>query len=151
MVKRTTRRDLKKESRWRELVHRQSVSGMSIRGWCRDQGVQEATFQWWRRELARRDVERKSSGQCIAETQAASFVPVRVTDDATGTKDHSATDHNVSGSPIEIMLTDGRRVRITGTVNRQTLTDVLDVLTSVSPSAVGSGSNCSVEPECRAC
>jgi hypothetical protein len=63
---------------------------------------------WWRRELIRRG----------AETQGASFVPVRVTD-------APARD----GDPqIEIVLTDGRRVRLTGPVNRETLTEVLDVL-----------------------
>ncbi len=108
MSKRAGRHDLKKESHWREMVHRQSVSDMSIRGWCRDQGVQEATFHWWRRELTRRN----------AETQAASFVPVHVTDEP-----------ERNGDPqIEIMLADGRRVRVTGPVNRQMLTDVLDVL-----------------------
>jgi hypothetical protein len=33
------------------------------------------------------------------------------------------------GDPqIEIVLTDGRRVRVTGTVDRETLAEVLDVL-----------------------
>jgi len=108
MGKRTGRRDFQKEAYWRELVHRQSVSGTSIRGWCRDHGVQEATFQWWRRELARRDAEAPSS----------SFMPVQVTE---------APERD--GAPqIDIMLADGRRVRVTGPVNRQMLTDVLDVL-----------------------
>jgi transposase len=108
MAKHRARRDLKKESRWREIVDRQRVSGMSIRGWCRDQGVQEATFHWWRRELARRD----------AEMQAASFMPVHVTDAPVRDGD----------SLIEIALADGRRVRVTGVANCQALTNVLDVL-----------------------
>lgn len=48
----------------------------------------------------------------------ASFVPVHVTEEP-------ARD----GDPqIEIMLTDGRRVRVTGRVNREMLAEVLDVL-----------------------
>jgi hypothetical protein len=70
--------------------------------------VKETGFHWWRRELARRD----------AEGQAPSFVPVQVIDDPLRDGD----------SPIEIVLTDGRRIRITGTVNRETLTEVLDIL-----------------------
>jgi hypothetical protein len=83
--------------------------------------LKEAAFHWWRRELARRD----------AEVQAGSFVPVRVTED-------SARDDN---GQIEIELTDGRRIRVTGTVNRAMLTEVLAVLTST----IG------VEAERRAC
>jgi len=150
MVQCTARRDLKKEAYWRQAVPRQSVSGLSIRAWCRDQGVQEATFHWWRRELARRDAEqtevgtvgvadpivRTGSGRsarpprpsvtvvdCVAETKPASFVPVRV----------PGNDPDGERSLIEIVLTDGRRVRVTGSVHPQTLGDVLDVL------------------ECRAC
>ena len=82
-------------------------SGQSIRAWCRRHGVKEAAFHWWRRELARRD----------AEPQATSFVPVQVTDDPRD-----------GDGQIEIELTDGRRVRVTGTVNREMLTQVLDVL-----------------------
>jgi hypothetical protein len=70
--------------------------------------VKETAFHWWRRELTRRD----------AEAQASSFVPVHVIDDPLRDGD----------SPIEIVLTDGRRIRITGTVNRETLAEVLDVL-----------------------
>jgi len=70
--------------------------------------VPEAAFHWWRRELARRD----------AESQAMSFVPVHVTDDRARDGD----------GRIEIELTDGRRVRVMGTVDREMLTAVLDVL-----------------------
>ncbi len=101
-------RDLAKEAAWRRRLARHAESGQSVRAWCRQHRVTEAAFHWWRREVARRD----------AEAPAASFVPVHVTDDP-------ARD----GDPqIEIELTDGRRVRVTGTVNREMLTQVLDVL-----------------------
>lgn len=107
MAKRRAR-DLVKEAAWRRRVDRQAESGQSVRAWCRRHRVKETAFHWWRRELARRD----------AEVQAPSFVAVRVTDDAAQADD----------SQIEIVLTDGRRVRVTGAVNRETLTEVLDVL-----------------------
>jgi hypothetical protein len=101
-------RDLAKEAAWRRRLDRHDESGQSVRAWCRRHRVKEAAFHWWRRELARRD----------AEARAGSFVPVHVADDPAGDGD----------GQIEIELTDGRRVRVTGAVNREMLTQVLDVL-----------------------
>ena len=101
-------RDLTKEAAWRRRLARHADSGQSVRAWCRRHGLKEAAFHWWRRELARRD----------AEAPASSFVPVHVTDDPARDGD----------GQIEIELTDGRRVRVTGTVNREMLTQVLGVL-----------------------
>jgi len=101
-------RDPAKEAVWRQRLERHADSGQSVRAWCRRHRLKETAFHWWRRELARRD----------AEAQAASFVPVHVAEDPAG-----------DGNPhIEIRLTDGRRVRVTGPVNRDMLTEVLDVL-----------------------
>jgi hypothetical protein len=80
---------------------------MSVRAWCRKHRVKEVAFYWWRRELARRDAERP-----------VSFVPVHVSEDQLAEQ----------GCPIEIVLTGGRCVRISGRVDRQALADVLAVL-----------------------
>ena len=101
-------RDLTKEAAWRRRLDRHGDSGQTVRAWCRRHGVKEATFHWWRRELARRD----------AEAPAGSFLPVQVIDEPARAGD----------GQIEIELTDGRRVRVTGPVNREMLTQVLDVL-----------------------
>jgi hypothetical protein len=124
-------RDLQKEAAWRRRLSRHGTSGQSVRAWCRKHRVTETAFHWWRRELARRD----------AEAQTTSFVPVHVTGEPAGS----------GGSQIEIVLADGRRIRVHGPVNRQMLTDVLGVLASTSPSAVSSGSNGSDKLERRAC
>ena len=101
-------RDLTKEVGWRRRVDRQAGSGQSVRAWCRRHRVKETAFHWWRRELARRD----------AEAQSPSFVPVHVTDDPLRDGD----------SWIEIVLMDGRRIRVMGTVDSELLTQVLEVL-----------------------
>jgi len=111
-------RDLTKEAAWRGRLARHAESGQTVRAWCRRHHVTEAAFHWWRRELARRDAEQLPSARRDAEAQSSSFVPVHVTDDP-------ARD----GDPqIVIELTDGRRVRVAGAVNRQMLTEVLDIL-----------------------
>ena len=111
-------RDLAKEAAWRRRVARHAGSGQSVRAWCRRHRVKEAAFHWWRRELARRD----------AEASAISFVPVQVTEEPARDGDPGGGDRRSGAAQIEIELTDGRRVRVTGTVDRELLTQVLDVL-----------------------
>jgi hypothetical protein len=53
-------RDLKKELYWRGILRQQRRSGLTIRGFCRKQGLAEPLFYAWRRELKRRD--RPSAG-----------------------------------------------------------------------------------------
>ena len=60
------RTDPEKERYWREVVHRQPLSGQSVREYCRETGVKESAFYWWRRELARRSETRK-----VARTRPA--------------------------------------------------------------------------------
>lgn len=102
------RRDPDKATVWRRAMRAQAGSGMSVRAWCRRRRVKEASFYWWRRTLARRD----------AQTPRPAFIPVRVTGSGPDGERH----------PIEIVLADGRRVCVSGSVDRQALADVLDVL-----------------------
>jgi len=116
-------RDVNKEAAWRRVIRAQAVSGMSIRSWCRRHRVKEVSFYWWRRELARRSANgRPTSGRHAhgrnAKAPAGPFVPVHVADDVSGD----------GAAPIEIVLSGGRRVRITGPVNREALAAVLAVL-----------------------
>ena len=55
MANDTKRQDLRKEMFWRRTIDRHASSGLSVRAWCRNQGLKEAAFYWWRRELVRRD------------------------------------------------------------------------------------------------
>ncbi len=111
-------RDPAKEAYWRRMLARQADSQGSIRAWCLEQGLNEATFHGWRRELTRRDAEAKPSVRREAKTRSTAFVRVRVTEDRSQPVDLR----------IEIVLTDGRCVRVHGSVDRQTLADVLIVL-----------------------
>jgi antitoxin component of MazEF toxin-antitoxin module len=115
------KRNLKKELFWRRMIEKQAFSGMAVAVWCSKRRLDSSSFYWWRRELARRDAEKKQ----------ASFVPVHIAEDLS---------FNSSGQ-IEIVLVGGRRVCIRGRVDRQMLSDVLAMLTSVS----------SVESEKQAC
>ena len=114
-------RNRKKESVWRRHVQAQAGSGQSVRSYCIVRGLREHRFYWWRRELARRDAEKSSA---TGSVPPPAFVPVTVT---------VAGDVPVrAGGRIEIVLRDGRRVRVTGPVDRQRLADVLAVLGAAS-------------------
>lgn len=61
---------------WREIIGRQGRSDLSIREFCRREGVSESGFHWWRRELDRRRATRTVPRR---PPSAARFVPVTVT------------------------------------------------------------------------
>jgi hypothetical protein len=102
------RRDTKREQFWRRLIDRQAGSGRSIRAWCHEHSVQEASFYWWRRRLA--------EGGAVAAGPV--FVPVQLAESSASNAEPE----------IEILLAHEPRVRVRGPVNRQTLADVLAIL-----------------------
>ncbi len=52
-------RDAEKEAFWRMVVQEQQKSDLSIRDFCRTEGLTESLFYAWRRELRHRDQEGK--------------------------------------------------------------------------------------------
>jgi len=51
------------------MIRGQAGSALSVRAWCEKRDLREATFYWWRTELARRDAKEPT------------FLPVQVTRD----------------------------------------------------------------------
>jgi|SoiMethySBSTD1v2_1073268.scaffolds.fasta_scaffold481527_3 transposase len=108
-----------KERLWRELVQRQEQSGRSIRAFCASESISEASFHWWRRELARRKAQRSAwptpKRQAPAPTSRPKLVPVAV-----------------AAPPlcpaIEIELRGGVMVRVLSGATRQLLCEVLSAL-----------------------
>lgn len=109
-------RDPKKEAFWRRMLREQGGSGLSVRAWCDRCGLNQGTFCWWRRELARRDAAGRDPGR--AEDAKPAFMPVRV----------AAAGETGNGGSIEIVLTGGHRIRLSGCVDRQMLAEVLAVM-----------------------
>lgn len=52
-------RDVAKEGRWRDVVARQAVSGLSVRAFCQREQLRESAFYAWRRTIRERDGEAK--------------------------------------------------------------------------------------------
>ena len=49
-----SKRSVRLEAKWREIVAGHPVSGQTIRAYCKARQVTEASFYFWRRELLRR-------------------------------------------------------------------------------------------------
>lgn len=84
-ARRMRRRDPAKASFWQGLVREHAASGLSVRTFCREAGVAEASFYHWRRELRQR--EREGDAPCVCAV-VASDTPVGP--DAEGCADSSS-------------------------------------------------------------
>jgi len=146
---RLRRSDPEKERYWRGLVQGHGGSGQSVREYCRQAGVRESAFYWWRRELARRNATRKTARSSAADESRRSGESNRRRKSrrdkpATATPPgHRRPSNDASpfvpiqllasngvehAAAVEIYLGDGRVVRVGPGVDRQTLVDVLSAL-----------------------
>jgi transposase-like protein len=130
-MRRRSEREIQRRNGWREIVRKQQEGGLSVRAYCRQAGVEESAFYWWRRELARRDrddPQDRSVHQGAASKSAArisssvaggvGFLPVQV-----------VADHGEARVPaIEVLLAGGCVLRVLPGFDWQTLLDVLGVL-----------------------
>jgi transposase len=120
------KRDPAKEHLWRLRIADQARCGLSIRAYCQREGLKHWSFQWWRRELARRDrqggsIPNRDRAQSSAErARTSAFLPVQVVEDA------AAPIAEVSA--IEIVLPVGPMVRVTRGFDPLALDAVLSLL-----------------------
>src|SRR6516225_8691449 len=99
-------RDERKEGQWRRWIDEWQASGLSARAFCQRRGLTVASFYAWRRVLRRRAAEK------------AAFVPVQVVADGVPTQ----------ASALEVVLADGRAVRVLPGFDAATLRRLLVVL-----------------------
>jgi transposase len=120
------KRDPAKEQLWRRRIADQARCGLSIRAYCQREGLKQCNFQWWRRELARRDrqgasdLTRTHPEPAIERACSSAFLPVQVVADA------SVPIADFSAS--EIVLPVGPMVRVTRGFDPLALDAVLSVL-----------------------
>jgi len=136
MKKGNRRCDPQKQRHWEEVMRRWREGGQAVREFCRAEGVRESAFYFWRQELARRghgvdaksgsrpeggpvaQVSRSSSRISSRRSPRPSFLPVHVVEPRVSDADRG----------VEIVLEQGRTVRVRPGFDRQTLADVLSVL-----------------------
>jgi len=112
-------RDVAKQQYWAKTIREAARSGKSIREFCGQRKIKESQFYWWQRKLRERREERalKRGGGRKTSSQAGTFALVS---DEPGQLD----------AGIELVLADGRRVRISRGVDEETLRTVLSAVGS---------------------
>lgn len=143
-------RSRRRETRdfWEAAIRLWKESGLSVRAFCRNEGLTEHAFYSWRRELLpktppsgenqtslatkedaviadqpQRPKRKRTAGTAGSDASSAEFMPVRVV------AEHMASADAAAGtSPIEIVHQSGWRVRIPDGFAPAILDAVLTVL-----------------------
>jgi transposase-like protein len=119
-------RDPAKEQLWRRVIADHARSGVSIRAHCQREGLNPWNFQWWRRELARRDRQVASTPTRTRPelntepARSSAFLPVQVVEDDPAPM--------TQASAIEILFPVGPIVRVNRDFDPLVLDAVLSVL-----------------------
>ncbi len=119
-------RDLKLERAWRQRVRKQASSELSVRAFCKQQGLAESAFYFWRRELQRRDTEPRDA--VIASWPANGqppFVPIVISESVEPT---SRTGELASTGRIELVHPGGIVIRVPAGCALAALRPILDLL-----------------------
>jgi hypothetical protein len=115
-------RDPTKEQFWRRHLAAWRHSKLTVRDYCRDQGLAEPSFYAWRRNLTQRRCptttpDHPAEPAKLTPTDLApTFLPVRLIDRSDLT------------SPVEILLRGGRLLRVTAGFSASTLRDLIALL-----------------------
>ena len=104
-------RDPRKQQQWQQWIEQWQASGLSVRAFCARHRLAEPRFYAWRRQLRRR------------QRHVTDFVPVRVL----------ATPQPAAEHVLELVLADGRRLRVPPGFDAVTLRHLLAVLEETSP------------------
>jgi transposase-like protein len=104
-----------KEAGWRERLKKQAESGLSVRAFCRREGLSEPSFYSWRRELDKRDRQRTSQADAAATRSAAGAAGL-VAVDVVGVPGEAT---------LEIAVAGGVVIRLREEASAETLTRVL--------------------------
>jgi hypothetical protein len=106
--------DVEKQRYWQRTIGDAARSGMSIREFCRQRHVKESQFYGWQRKLK---AGRQERNKPRVQDRAASFALV-------------SEDGMDTPAGLELVLQDGRRLRISQGVQEETLRAVLAAMES---------------------
>jgi hypothetical protein len=119
-----SKRSEERRTYWRGMLERRAASGLSVRQFCKEEQVSEASFHSWKRKLVHGGRPSKKGGQKRPQAKpvtkradnAAVFIPVRVSP--------------ATNDLMEIVHPRGHLVRLPATFNEISLRQVLNVLDS---------------------
>lgn len=90
-----------KHEYWSKLIAEQEASGQTIRAFCKERGVADHCFYFWRKRLG------------LGKSEPVQFALLRTA---------------ASAAPLELLLVSGERLHIANGVDAATLRLVLDAL-----------------------
>ncbi len=128
-----------KEVCWRGRLRDQAGSGLSVRAFCRRDGLSEPSFYSWRRELEKRDRER-SAGADVEATRNAAGSAGLVAVDVIGV---------FGEAMLEIAVAGGVVIRLREEASAETLERVLSVACRQRAAAVATDN--ALEREVASC
>jgi transposase-like protein len=112
--------DKEKERQWQKVIREAARSGLSIRQFCRQHRLRESQFYRWQRKLKERGEERRRRRRAPARERSAGEATFALVSD----------DPGALAAGIELVLSNGRRLRIGKGVDEETLRRVLATLES---------------------
>jgi transposase-like protein len=111
--------DIEKRKLWQRIVRDAARSGLSIREFCRRGRIKESRFYWWQRRL---NDERNLGRRRPPHVSSSGTAHFALVSDEPGTL----------AAGIELVLANGRRLRISQGVDEATLRTVLASLEAES-------------------
>jgi len=107
-------KNVEKQRYWQRTIGEAARSGMSIREFCRQRQVKQSQFYWWQRKLK---ADRQEGKMSPSGDGRASFALV-------------SEEAGSMPAGLELVLRDGRRLRISKGVEEASLRAVLAALES---------------------
>jgi transposase-like protein len=122
------KRDAQKEQYWRLVMEEFDASGLSVREFCRREGLRESSFYAWRRELGQRDANGSAKSKAGRRNRQAKVTEANKP--ATPTLVEVMTRPKAVAQAIEIETPAGFTIRLGQEVDREL---VASALASVIP------------------
>ena len=124
------KRSAEKEAFWRNVLRRHQKSGLSIRDFCRRNGISEPSLYAWRKEIRKRDV----TNEHVHPTGHQTLIPVEVVD-----ADGSRLSHGKQGSPpLELQTPNGFTLRFHQQIDPRQLGSLVRAITGGPSGGVSS-------------
>lgn len=125
------KRSLEKEAFWRLVLEEFHASRLSVRAFCKQESISEASFYSWRKELQKRDQEKDKE----ASPQTRGLVPVRIVGSSVPTPSTKTPARRL----LEVLTPCGYTLRVDHDVDPQRLGQWLAAV-AVVPSGLADAS-----------
>jgi transposase len=119
--------DRHKEQYWRQMFARWTASGLSIAAFCEQAGLSQQGFYRWRRALRKR-TSRASQQRRAEAVDAASETATAATGRSVPLFVPLAVEAIAAAAVLEVVIPDGRVIRVPPGFDAPTLAQVLAVL-----------------------